>query len=63
MFHSGTASNKYGEYVTNGGRVLIFVAIGSDLRCAAGQATRGVERIRFVGAQYRTDIAHKAFKE
>lgn len=64
VFHSGTASNSQGEYVTNGGRVLINVAIGTDLRSAAAQATRGCEeKIKFAGAQYRTDIAQKAFKK
>lgn len=64
VFHSGTASNSQGKYVTNGGRVLIVVAIGTDLRSAAAEATRACEeKILFDGAQYRTDIAQKAFKK
>lgn len=65
VFHSGTALNAAGKFVTNGGRVLINVAIGSDLRTAAAEATRGAEKIKFsgTGAQYRTDIAQKAFKK
>lgn len=63
VFHSGTAyKNDAGSYVTNGGRVLIYVAIEDDLRTAAAEATKGVQSIKFDGAQYRTDIAHKAFK-
>lgn len=63
IFHSGTACNANGDYVTNGGRVLINVALGVDLRAAAAEATRGCEQILFDGAQYRTDIAQKAFKK
>lgn len=44
--------------------MLINVALGSNLKVAADEATKGVEAIRFsgAGAQYRTDIAQKAFK-
>lgn len=63
-FHSGTAYCD-GKYVTNGGRVLINVALGANLRAAAAEATKGCDRITFSGAaaQYRNDIAHKAFKK
>lgn len=63
VFHSGTVNDGNGKYITNGGRVLIYVAIENDLRTAAAEATKGVQRIHFDGAQYRTDIAHKAFKK
>lgn len=63
-FHSGTA-HRNGKYVTNGGRVLINVALGDNLRAAAAEATKASDRIKFSGAsaQYRSDIAHKAFKK
>lgn len=63
IFHSGT-DYKNGKYLTNGGRVLINVALGSNLRTAAADATKGCDKIKFsgTGAQYRTDIAQKAFK-
>lgn len=63
VFHSGTTSDDKGNYITNGGRVLIYVAIEDSLRKAASEATSGVQHIKFTGAQYRTDIAHKAFKQ
>lgn len=63
VFHSGTALNASGNYATNGGRVLINVALGNDLRIAAAEATKGAESIHFEGVQYRTDIAQKAFKK
>ncbi|XP_047110551.1 trifunctional purine biosynthetic protein adenosine-3 isoform X2 [Schistocerca piceifrons] len=60
VFHSGTAQNASGEIVTNGGRVLISVALAHDLTVAAARARKMcVSTIKFDGAQYRTDIAHK----
>lgn len=63
VFHSGTKNDGHGTYTTNGGRVLIYVAIEDTLRKATDEATSGVQQIRFDGAQYRTDIARKAFKK
>lgn len=62
VFHSGTNKNEQGDWITNGGRVLINVAIANDLKHAAEMATKASEKINFDGAQYRTDIARKAFK-
>lgn len=64
IFHSGVAINKAGQYLTNGGRVLIAVALREDLRQAAADATMICQGITFsgAGAQFRTDIAEKAFK-
>lgn len=58
VFHSGTAM-KDGALVTNGGRVLIVVAMAQQLALAAGKATRSCADIHFEGSQYRKDIAHK----
>ncbi|XP_004527202.1 trifunctional purine biosynthetic protein adenosine-3 [Ceratitis capitata] len=64
IFHSGVAVGKNGEYLTNGGRVLIAVALRKDLRQAAADATKICQGVTFsgAGAQFRTDIAEKAFK-
>lgn len=62
VFHSGTAKNSSGEWITNGGRVLINVAIASNLSDAAELATAACEEIIFDGAQSRRDIAKKAFR-
>lgn len=48
--------------MSDGGRVLIAIALDSSLRDAATQATKLAASINFEGAQYRTDIAQKAFK-
>uniref|UniRef100_A0A1A9VZQ2 Trifunctional purine biosynthetic protein adenosine-3 n=1 Tax=Glossina brevipalpis TaxID=37001 RepID=A0A1A9VZQ2_9MUSC len=64
VFHSGTATNANGKLVTNGGRVLIAVTLRSDLRQAAQASTKICQSIQFSGggAQFRSDIAQKAFK-
>lgn len=60
VFHAGTAL-KDGAVVTNGGRVLGVTALGKDLKTAQAAAYAAVERISFEGAQFRRDIAKKAF--
>lgn len=59
VFHSGTAKNEKGEIVTNGGRVLMPVSLASSLPLAVAQATKACDKIKFDGAQFRRDIAHK----
>ena len=60
VFHAGTARNG-GHIVTNGGRVLGVTALGRDLKAAQAAAYAAVEKIHFEGAQFRRDIAAKAF--
>lgn len=64
IFHSGVAVNAQNEYLTNGGRVLIAVSLQGDLRKASSVALKIAQGIKFSGAsaQFRTDIAEKAFK-
>ncbi|GIU92679.1 MAG: phosphoribosylamine--glycine ligase [Acidimicrobiia bacterium] len=57
VFHAGTARDGMGRLVTNGGRVLNVVGVGSDLCEARRIAYRAVSRIRWQGMQYRSDIA------
>jgi phosphoribosylamine--glycine ligase len=56
VFHAGTALRD-GRLATAGGRVLAVSALGDSLAEARERAYAGVERIRFDGAQRRTDIA------
>jgi phosphoribosylamine--glycine ligase len=60
VFHAGTKEQD-GRVVTSGGRVLGVTALGSDLEEAVGRAYTAASKIAFEGAQYRTDIAHRAF--
>jgi phosphoribosylamine--glycine ligase len=59
VFHAGTALAG-GKVVTNGGRVLGVTALGKDIPDAIARAYRAVEKIRWEGVQYRTDIGRKA---
>ncbi|MBM4164183.1 MAG: phosphoribosylamine--glycine ligase [Lentisphaerae bacterium] len=61
VFHAGTAVQS-GQAVTAGGRVLAVTATGPDLRAAVANAYAGVRAIRFEGAHYRADIAHRALE-
>lgn len=59
VFHAGTTRAEAGV-VTSGGRVLGVTAKGATLSEAHARAYAGVGRVRFAGAQYRRDIAHRA---
>lgn len=59
VFHAGTMPEA-GTVVTSGGRVLTVVGRGGDHKTAIARAYAGVERIKFEGAHYRTDIGKKA---
>lgn len=62
VFHAGTAEDGKGNIVTNGGRVLCVVGLGSDVKAAKTKAYQALDPIRFEGMQYRKDIADKAIK-
>lgn len=62
VFHAGTATNASGEVVTNGGRVLCVTALGDSVRMAQKRAYEAVDRVRFDGMQYRTDIGYRALQ-
>ena len=59
--HMGTAF-KDGQLVTNGGRVLMVIAGGTDLAAAREKVYREIEKIDCDNLFYRTDIAHIAFE-
>ncbi len=61
VFHAGTAM-KDGRLVTNGGRVLGVTAWDDDLRKALDRVYGACSKIKFDGAYYRKDIAHRALK-
>jgi len=61
VFHAGTKLE--GDFVkTDGGRVLGVTALGDTLAEAKRRAYQAVEKIRFAGMQYRTDIGDKALR-
>jgi len=61
VFHAGT-DLKDGSYVTSGGRVLNVTALGRSFAEARERAYLTLGKIGFEGAQYRTDIGHRAMK-
>jgi phosphoribosylamine--glycine ligase len=62
VFHAAT-STRDGDYYTSGGRVLGVTARAETLPAAVARAYEAVEKIKFDGAHYRTDIAARALKK
>ena len=61
-FHAGTAFDKEGNIVTNGGRVLGITATGKDLKEARKKAYEATEWVDFANKYMRHDIG-KAIDE
>jgi phosphoribosylamine--glycine ligase len=59
VFHAGT-TEKDGQFVTNGGRVLCAVALGDTVAEAQKQAYQLVAQIHWNGMYYRRDIGYRA---
>ena len=62
VFHAGTERRDDGSIVTSGGRVLCVTALGDSVKTAQQRAYATLAPIRFDGAQFRTDIGHRALK-
>lgn len=58
VFHAGT-KNENGNLITSGGRVLNVTSIADTLESAIKKAYEAVDKIRFDGMQYRTDIGKR----
>jgi len=58
-YHSGTALDKQGNFVTNGGRVLAISAWAESLSDAITEAYEAIAEISFEGITFRKDIAAK----
>jgi len=59
VFHAGT-TEKDGQVVTSGGRVLCMTALGDSVSEAQRQVYQQVEKIHWKDAFYRTDIGYRA---
>jgi len=62
VFHAGTALDAEGRVRTHGGRVLCVSALGESVRLAQQRAYALLRPIRFEGAQWRSDIGHRALR-
>lgn len=54
-FHAGT-SEKNGEVLTAGGRVLALTSYGKDFRAALRKSRRNAKAVQFEGKYFRRDI-------
>jgi len=61
VFHAGSTLAERG-IVTSGGRVLCVTALADSVRVAQARALAAVRGIRFDGAQWRSDIGHRAIR-
>jgi phosphoribosylamine--glycine ligase len=59
VFHSGT-SQREGQYVTDGGRVLGVTAAAPDLERSLFLVYEALSRIKFEGMYYRRDIGRRS---
>jgi phosphoribosylamine---glycine ligase len=60
LFHAGTKKDEEGRYVTNGGRVLLAGAMGSDLKAAQANVYKELDKLTDDGVFYRKDIGARA---
>lgn len=61
VYHAGTKLDG-DKLVTAGGRVLGVTALGDDIKDALAKSYDGVDKIKFDGAHFRTDIGQRALK-
>ena len=59
FLHAGTKKNDNGQWVTDGGRVLNAVAVGSSFAEAIENAYKQADKAGWVGRQMRRDIGNK----
>jgi len=60
VFHAGTARNAEGQFITNGGRVLLVGAKAASLKEAQQKVYAELEKLECPETFYRKDIANKA---
>jgi phosphoribosylamine--glycine ligase len=59
VFHAGTQRRADGALIAAGGRVLNVCALGDDLEAARAKAYAAIDRIRWPGGFWRTDIGRR----
>jgi phosphoribosylamine---glycine ligase len=61
VFHAATVTDA-GRVLTNGGRVLCAVGLGSNVGAAQHAAYRLIEKVHWPQMRYRRDIGHRAIE-
>jgi phosphoribosylamine---glycine ligase len=61
-FHAGSLKNESGEFVTNGGRVLLVGAKAEMLQTAQEKVYQEMEKLQCAGIFFRKDIGAKAIQ-
>lgn len=59
FLHAGTGKSPLGQWVTNGGRVLNAIGMGSSLKEAVSAAYKQAKHVSWRGMQMRQDIGKK----
>ena len=58
IFHAGTKLDKQ-HIISNGGRVLCATALGADIKEAQDKTYQLINKVKWSGSYYRTDIGFK----
>lgn len=62
VYHAGTDKNSEGQFVTNGGRVLLAAAKADTLEAAQNDVYRELSKLTSTETFYRKDIGFRAIK-
>lgn len=62
VFHAGISKNENGEFITNGGRVVLVASKAPDIRQAQEKVYQELNKLKCDGVFFRKDIAYKALK-
>ncbi|MEI2355485.1 phosphoribosylamine--glycine ligase [Mesobacillus zeae] len=62
IYHAGTGKNTEGQFVTNGGRVLLAGAKADTLQEAWEKVYKELDKLQCDGAFYRKDIGQRAIR-
>ncbi|MDR2638426.1 MAG: phosphoribosylamine--glycine ligase [Helicobacteraceae bacterium] len=62
ILFAAVTKGENGELLASGGRVLVAMGLGENIRLARERAYDLIAKIKFDGMQYRTDIAYQALR-
>jgi phosphoribosylamine---glycine ligase len=62
VYHAGTVKSESGDFISNGGRVLLLASKGTDLLAAQASVYKEIKHLNHGGLFWRKDIGHKAIQ-